>query len=86
MFVYSVNYTEEGKKLGECSLFNSLEFPTHEPLSTYKSKIPNSLPLAINDVISANDKPLSLKENVMVCSNFVLLCIFNNIYITICIH
>lgn len=86
MCVYSVNYTEDGKKLGECSLFNSLEFPTHEPISAYKSKIPNSLPLAINDVISANDKPLGLKESVMVCSNFVLLCIFNNIVITICIH
>ncbi|CAI6355301.1 unnamed protein product [Macrosiphum euphorbiae] len=69
-----VNYTEDGKKLGECSLFNSLEFPTHEPISAYKSKIPNSLPLAINDVISANDKPLGLKESVMETISDVVEC------------
>lgn len=58
-----VNYTEDGKKHGECSLFNSLEFPTSESMTTYESKIPISLPLVINNVITANDKPLNLIES-----------------------
>jgi len=74
---FRVNYTEDGKKYGECSLFNSLEFPTSESMTTYESKIPNSLPLVINNVITANDKPLNLKENTTVCSSFLLLYIFN---------
>ncbi|XP_026817335.1 G patch domain-containing protein 1 [Rhopalosiphum maidis] len=60
-----INYTEDGKKHGECSLFNSLEFPTYESVSTSESKIPNSLPLAINNVITDNDKPLKLNESIM---------------------
>lgn len=59
-----VNYTEDGKKHGECSLFNSLEFSKLEPISTSESQIPNSLPLPINNVISVNNKPSSLKESV----------------------
>lgn len=85
-FIYRINYSEDGKKHGECSLFSSLEFPTQETVSTYENQVPNSLPLAINNVITANDKPLSLKESVMVCSCF-LLYIFNSIMtITICIN
>lgn len=76
---FRVNYTEDGKKHGECSLFSSLEFPTSESMTTYESKIPNSLPLVINNVITANDKPLNLKESTTVCSSFILLYIFNSV-------
>lgn len=73
MIIYRVNYTEDGKKQGECSLFNSLEFLTHEPISTYETEMPNSLPLAINNVKSSNDNLLSSNESVTVCLNFILI-------------
>lgn len=76
---FRVNYTEDGKKHGECSLFNSLEFPTSESMTTYENKTPNSLPLVINNVITADDKPLNLEENTTVCSSFILLYIFNSL-------
>lgn len=63
---FRINYSDDGKKRGECSLFNSLEFPSYEPVSTNENQIQNSLPLVINSVIPNNEQ-LSLPENAMVC-------------------
>lgn len=73
MFVFRVNHTND-KKHGECSLFSSLQFPSHEnQLASYENQIPNSLPLTINNIITDNDDKSNVKENIKeVCSNFVL--------------
>lgn len=70
MCLFRINYTDDGKKHGECSLFSSLEFASHEPVSNYENPISNSLPLTtVNNVIPAHDVKFELQENVTVCSN-----------------
>lgn len=64
---FRINYSDDGKKHGECSLFNSLEFPSYEPtVSTNENQMQNNLPLVINNV-TLNNEQLSLPENAMVC-------------------
>lgn len=70
-----INHTND-KKHGECSLFSSLQFSSHENqlTSSCESQIPNSLPSTINNMITNNDDKCNLIENIKeVCSNFVLI-------------
>lgn len=63
---FRINYSDDGKKHGECSLFNSLEFPSYAPVSSNENQVQNSLPLIIDNVVSNNEKSNS-PENAMVC-------------------
>lgn len=63
---FRINYTDDGKKHGECSLFNFLDAPSTKPVSVDENQIPNYSPMAIHNVNQDNNKHIKLEENVTV--------------------
>lgn len=66
MFI-RINYTNDGKKYGESSLFNCLDVSSLKSISVNEIQIPNYFSLTINDVNQENNKNIKLEENVSVC-------------------
>lgn len=60
-----MNYTDDGRKKGECSLFSSLEFTSQDPKSI-EHQTQNAIALIDNDAKSENNEKFDYSANVKV--------------------